>query len=1344
LPNKTRCKGAMADYIERSLTYTDPRGEERWLAEGEVGQATAPTVVLGEPGMGKTALMTKLGQRPGFHYVTARGLLRRVPELGDGAVLVIDALDEVAAARDEDPVHQVLARLAELGSPRFVLACRAADWRGAIGRHDIEEDYGQPPLELRLAPLTRDNALDYLAATLGAAKAEAVIEELEKRSLESLFGNPLMLSLVARQAQAGPLPPTRAELLDQSCRLLGAEQNVRRGRSRLANISPASAMSAAGAAFAALLLTGSEAVCRDPPGRRSPSDLHVAELADLPEAGDLDTVLLSNLFQPLGGEGERFVPRHRAIAEFLGAQWLAARIDSASVRRILGLMTLNGGVPASLRGLHAWLARFSPDAAPQVIDTDPYGVLRYGDADQLSPTNGRRLLAALGRLAVQNPWFRSGSWSRQSADGLAQPALAPDIRRLLTAPETSFQLRSILLDAVQGSQIVQTLAPDLWDMVRSREGHRFNFAERSAAADALIALGGDQDWHGLIEQLHLLSSEDDRRLALELMTDIGPEHFEASLIVRAALAFLGLLPDVAEPQEAIDTIGPLHLLATKISAAQAQQVLDGLIAYAPSKQGLEWEARSALTDFVDLLVARRLEAGPVEPLDLLAWLRLARSREGRYGDRQKSISQFLLDHTDIRRAIQRHVLLVETDHDHVWGRSWRLSEIDPAFHPSADDVAALLTSQALSDRSRPEVREAWRDVVRLAARQEGAPAQVLAVAEPFARGDAELETYLREISNPPVPAWQLKDAARKKADAEAREIRWVKHRQEFADNIDKVRAGELSWIVPPARAYFGRFNDMDEALSPPDRISAWLGPDLVEPVLSGLEAVLHRQDLPGAQAISDSYVESRRWTVVEPILAAVCERARLGKDLADLPDDVLLSARVGLVFEHVEDKLGAPRMQELLDAALQARPGLHERYARMLIEPQLAAGTSHVRGLYQLTRPKAPDPVVSRLAVEWLARFTHQDVSGEHELVGYLIGVGDWAALREVTRARQAAGFKDDDQRLAWLATASLVDFHNARAELDAAAQAHPELLWLIRNRGWPERTADWAPQYGDPVRLQWIVTTFRGLWTFETHPSGSSMGDQNAWDATDFLASVIRRLAADTSDAAVDALVTLRDAPSDGYTALLKSNSVEQRQAKLEAEFQPASLDKVLAVVRLEPPRSAADLQALTLDILERYQARLLGDDVGRVKLFYGPDGPLDENSCRDRLAMQLADQMPFGIELVPERQMPQGRRADLVVALGGVQLPIEVKGQWNRQLWTAADQQLDALYAKDWRAEGVGIYLVFWFGAAMPRPRQLQSPPPPAVPPATAQDLKRALIELIPESRRGAIEVVVLDLSR
>ena len=85
-------------------------------------------VVLGESGMGKSTLLTMLGQVDGYRVCTARKLVNHPQPadlLGDAITLVVDALDEVAAGRDGAAVDLVVRRLAELGGPAFrvVLSC---------------------------------------------------------------------------------------------------------------------------------------------------------------------------------------------------------------------------------------------------------------------------------------------------------------------------------------------------------------------------------------------------------------------------------------------------------------------------------------------------------------------------------------------------------------------------------------------------------------------------------------------------------------------------------------------------------------------------------------------------------------------------------------------------------------------------------------------------------------------------------------------------------------------------------------------------------------------------------------------------------------------------------------------------------------------------------------------------------------------------------------------------------------------------------------------------------------------------------------------------------------------
>ncbi len=47
---------------------------------------------------------------------------------------------------------------------------------------------------------------------------------------------------------------------------------------------------------------------------------------------------------------------------------------------------------------------------------------------------------------------------------------------------------------------------------------------------------------------------------------------------------------------------------------------------------------------------------------------------------------------------------------------------------------------------------------------------------------------------------------------------------------------------------------------------------------------------------------------------------------------------------------------------------------------------------------------------------------------------------------------------------------------------------------------------------------------------------------------------------------------------------------------------------------------------------------------------------------------------------------------------LPIEIKGQWHKEVWTAATEQLQN-YTREYRSDGRGIYLVLWFGYLGPR---------------------------------------------
>jgi hypothetical protein len=293
-------------YIERELSYFDlATGEPRSLAQGQLVDWEPPAVILGEPGMGKSGLLRALAARnPKFELVTALALKRRRVPVATARILLIDGLDELPGAQEQDPVQDVLDKLAELGAPPFFLSCRANDWRN-VAKQAIREDYGRDPTEFRLTPFGADDAERFLADAHGPDRASELIKAMDDQGIAEFYGNPLTLQLVARLADSPDgLPRDRADLFLRASDDLRQEQNPDRPRSALATLSKDQALTAAGAACAALILTGSEALNLGAQGATQEGDLTLADIAALPGAAALSIVGSSMIFERRDG-GDR-------------------------------------------------------------------------------------------------------------------------------------------------------------------------------------------------------------------------------------------------------------------------------------------------------------------------------------------------------------------------------------------------------------------------------------------------------------------------------------------------------------------------------------------------------------------------------------------------------------------------------------------------------------------------------------------------------------------------------------------------------------------------------------------------------------------------------------------------------------------------------------------------------------------------------------------------------------------------------------------------------------------------------------------------------------------------------
>ena len=112
-----------------------------------------------------------------------------------------------------------------------------------------------------------------------------------------------------------------------------------------------------------------------------------------------------------------------------------------------------------------------------------------------------------------------------------------------------------------------------------------------------------------------------------------------------------------------------------------------------------------------------------------------------------------------------------------------------------------------------------------------------------------------------------------------------------------------------------------------------------------------------------------------------------------------------------------------------------------------------------------------------------------------------------------------------------------------------------------------------------------------------------------------------------------------------------------------------------------------------------------------------------------------PLGIDAAKEGSYADDKRADIRVAYGGFNVPVEIKRSCHRAWCSAVKTQLIAKYTRDPGADGYGIYLVFWFGEAEPASgRKPKSP----------DEMRQAILDTLSATERRKIHVCVIDVSK
>lgn len=1320
-------------FINRKLSYRLD-GAETVIGHSELLNRPENLVVLGEAGMGKSRLLEEL-DGAGSKRLTARRLIAsRDPRelVGHESLVLVDALDEAPAFAEGGVVDQILAQLEQCKVVRFILACRSEDWQAATSRAIITETYGNPPLELQLKPFDDEQIAEFLVVELGEARAQEVLETYRGRGLSEWLGNPQTLTMLADVAKEGELPETTSGLFAAFVDLALREANPakRVGRREL---SREGTLDTLGAAFAALILSGKSALARESAGF-SAEDLRLSELADLPGFADWQSVAGNRLIVTYNAQSERLIYSHRRIGEWLGARWLAKHAGSSVVRdRLLASLSSDGVVPASLRGLFAWLAS-NPAFSLRTITTDPMAVIEYGDADILGEGDARALLAALEALSRTDPWF--AGWGNFRAKALIRGMLQAETLSVVFDKSRPARLRILLAKQFKGESVDTRVTARFRRLAMDTSEF---YAIRDEAAEVLIGNLSPAGMRAVVEELRSQGTHDSTRLAAGVILEAGFENFDDLQVVETIFATCGHTI-CAIPEEGEDSVAArVWRYRYDVPDDRLASILDLMAEYAnallPEHRSLE---SGDIITLADALIARQLRLAPVEPKRLFKWLVAFGGRDSYAENDEKSIAEYLLANDDTRRSIQYSWFSKAEDERDLFTLSYKLDRLKPALHPSDEDVASLLARL-------PSDHDLRFEFMRLTRHTEDEGVATRHAARRFFGSSEEYGRHFDQLLNPERPEWQIKQEKREANRRAEQETQWEAFRGGMAGEIDALEQGRFGVILQAANAYLGRYSDLRSIPTAHERLLALCGTELTPSVLKGFEAFLNKlPPYPDAGRVARDYGRSRAWNARYPLLAAIAERVARTGDIGTLTVDQLISAQLHIANHSASgDEWKATR--EAVWHTLIGQSDAFERYARLLIEPSLQRRSEHVSGLYELLHDGRliHAKLLETLAYEWLLRFPRMHERPEAELLDVLLKAGMHAEVQQLVKRRSRMKSLNEERRHNWQAAGLISAFDTYAPKLAIIAEREPSVFWNIRARLGARSAHDQASE-GIAVRLAaWLVRNFRHAHPVEERPNRVTMGDTNPWDATEAISRLIDRIGSDISNEAEDQLVALAQV-DDGYRDRILAVTAELRRNRAEQSRALISVDALRGILADGPPQSLPDMQAKVLNLLDRVQAQITSSDTDIWAVFYEDDRrtPRDEEYCRDRIidALRINEN---AIQFSPEKHLGDDREGDIACEYGKLHLPIEVKGQWHDDLWRAADGQLTKQQARDHRAEGYGILLVLWFGGAgkslkgPPRGSGLRTPTGP-------HELEEALSGASEGVVEGRLKVKVLDLSR
>lgn len=1366
--------------LQRTCTEL-PSGEDKEAARSSPAPAPVITVrelaevpvfvLLGEPGMGKSETMKALASlvlgEQGKPIAANDFIVLPASQHNAERPVFIDALDEARATGNTTVWRELRRTIAHSGLTRFGVACRVADWQSTDAQDLANVAQGQRIRVVALNPLTPEQR----HAVLKSADIEDV-EDFEKQAealgFADMLGNPQSLKLLVASVKKnqGQWPETRRDAYELACQALVQESNQRHRQVQRLEVlmSDENLLDAAGWLCALMLLSNQNEVADEALGVDAQEGVRLSEVLDaLPANGCSPDAIRQVLQHRLFIKPRGYTATHRTVAEYLAARYINKRVTHGGLlpQRVSALMVASGQhLVTNLRGLAGWLAVLSEPLRQLIFEVDPWAVLDYGDLNLLEPADMQALVEKLECVATTESSI--ARWQR-ARDHV--PLVRPDMFAFVSdwlrrfdgqhdPASESHEVADVLLNALAQAPHSAAWTPVLSELVRNPSQIE---GTRSSALDALYRhISSPGDLIPLLDEFHAArSSASNKRLIDSLLTHLYPDNLPPSKVMpyldssrregnrMAVNWFWGHHIQKQTPDDRL--IELMDAIATAL--------------HQPSTKELRrWKDVYQLDGLRTLLVRAILRWGTEVPTNKLsAWLIWCLNLEkgmlhlSEPSDR-KQLEHWLGEHPSLVFSVLAHQVangmsswtaqrnLVVTSQPGCFDRFW----LDQAVHwdsmgdaPKATDCLQTATWWVTQGNgggvTLQDLEEATNE----------SPTLHSALA-PLLVSSLDPHNWQREH-------WlHNKEHAARTVERDAQNDKNLRY---LLEHLEDVRTAKLLNYLGQAAMYEARQFGSDGK-----RLESWRAqhPALDEATRDGYRTLLLGLTADKAKQVVKAHGASQVLYIELPCLLAASELHR---------------EQPSRFFD-----LGAERLEAILTICLLnygEPPTWFLDFAKTRPNELVATWLSLSKAIFRTEPIRLPQigwlrseaslkPIARVLLPElfscWPSKFSETSFAEFAQLLEVSmreIHPSTLSLLISRRLRRKSLG----SRQLAYLTMAGVWIDPDAFAPrlqqlLEKKQLLQTDLLGFVahltRQGGRASALPDWSPE---TIELLFLLLA---PVCPAAYPSGAYwVGDKD--HGRDFLFKLLIQLRGDPSMAAQDTLQRLQQENSlHEWHAELRASLSQQQKHQAESSFEVPTPRQVALTLQNKTPANPSDLMAVALDALGAVQQSLRNSDTNRVNRFWSVDSAgkrpqpphRPEPECRNAIAEWLrADLAAMDISVAIENQHGAQNQSDIVLrvrtpAHEDMLLPIEIKGDWNRDLWCAATEQLARQYASEPRCHGQGLYLVLWLGenrgaAAKPKPH-------PNHPTHTPADLQMRLQqEANQKTSDQNIRVIVIDVS-